>query len=178
VQDPTIKPAGAAAAGAGTASDSSSGIHSDGALGLDDADRFDADDGAMRGDAEYAARNPHVFSHFTTADAVARKERVTAMSTDASLYERLAHSLAPSIWEMEDVKKGVLLQLFGGACCLRRRLGCVLVCNWHTDAPIALVLQASSRTSARRPRCAARSTSCWSATLVWQSRSFSATCTR
>lgn len=116
LQDPTIRPAGAAAGGAGTASDASSGDHSDGAVGLDDADRFDADDGAMRGDAEYAARNPHVYSHFTTADAVARKERVTAMSTDASLYERLAHSLAPSIWEMEDVKKGVLLQLFGGAC--------------------------------------------------------------
>ena len=26
----------------------------------------------------------------------------------------MARSLAPSIWEMEDVKKGILLQLFGG----------------------------------------------------------------
>lgn len=31
------------------------------------------------------------------------------------LYALLARSLAPSIWEMEDVKKGILLQLFGGA---------------------------------------------------------------
>jgi DNA replication licensing factor MCM4 len=30
------------------------------------------------------------------------------------IYELLARSLAPSIWEMEDVKKGILLQLFGG----------------------------------------------------------------
>ena len=30
------------------------------------------------------------------------------------LYELLARSLALSIWEMEDVKKGILLQLFGG----------------------------------------------------------------
>jgi DNA replication licensing factor MCM4 len=29
-------------------------------------------------------------------------------------YEVLARSLAPSIWEMEDVKKGILLQMFGG----------------------------------------------------------------
>lgn len=31
------------------------------------------------------------------------------------LYEVLARSLAPSIYEMDDVKKGILLQLFGGA---------------------------------------------------------------
>ena len=30
------------------------------------------------------------------------------------LYELLARSLAPSIWELQDVKKGVLCQLFGG----------------------------------------------------------------
>jgi DNA replication licensing factor MCM4 len=36
------------------------------------------------------------------------------MSSDPHLYSHLAASLAPSIWEMEDVKKGVLLQLFGG----------------------------------------------------------------
>ena len=30
------------------------------------------------------------------------------------LYELLARSLAPSIYEMDDVKKGILLQLFGG----------------------------------------------------------------
>jgi DNA replication licensing factor MCM4 len=43
-----------------------------------------------------------------------RAERCRAMSTDPYLYEKLAHSIAPSIWELDDIKKGVLLQLFGG----------------------------------------------------------------
>ncbi|ORX76061.1 MCM-domain-containing protein [Anaeromyces robustus] len=36
------------------------------------------------------------------------------LSQSPDIYERLASSLAPSIFGMEDVKKGVLLQLFGG----------------------------------------------------------------
>ena len=43
-----------------------------------------------------------------------RAERCRAMSNDPYLYEKLAHSIAPSIWELDDIKKGVLLQLFGG----------------------------------------------------------------
>ncbi|KAL3963915.1 hypothetical protein ACCO45_000919 [Purpureocillium lilacinum] len=42
-----------------------------------------------------------------------RKIRETAARDD--IYELLARSLAPSIYEMDDVKKGILLQLFGGA---------------------------------------------------------------
>jgi DNA replication licensing factor MCM4 len=48
------------------------------------------------------------------ASADRRAERCRAMSTDPYLYEKLAHSIAPSIWELDDIKKGVLLQLFGG----------------------------------------------------------------
>jgi DNA replication licensing factor MCM4 len=40
--------------------------------------------------------------------------KLTALSVRPDLYELLSRSLAPSIWEMEDVKKGILLQLFGG----------------------------------------------------------------
>ncbi|KAF8513549.1 MCM-domain-containing protein [Hysterangium stoloniferum] len=36
------------------------------------------------------------------------------LSQRPDIYDLLARSLAPSIWEMEDVKKGILLQLFGG----------------------------------------------------------------
>jgi DNA replication licensing factor MCM4 len=36
------------------------------------------------------------------------------LSRRDDIYEYLARSLAPSIWEMDDVKKGILLQLFGG----------------------------------------------------------------
>lgn len=41
-------------------------------------------------------------------------QRVQEISQRDDLYEVLARSLAPSIYEMDDVKKGILLQLFGG----------------------------------------------------------------
>lgn len=41
-----------------------------------------------------------------------RKIKKTAARPD--VYELLSRSLAPSIFEMDDVKKGILLQLFGG----------------------------------------------------------------
>lgn len=42
-------------------------------------------------------------------------EKIKDISQRDDLYEVLARSLAPSIYEMDDVKKGILLQLFGGA---------------------------------------------------------------
>jgi DNA replication licensing factor MCM4 len=43
-----------------------------------------------------------------------RVDRLKALSRLPDVYEQLAHAIAPSIYEHEDVKKGVLLQLFGG----------------------------------------------------------------
>ncbi|KAL1661038.1 MCM2/3/5 family-domain-containing protein [Schizophyllum commune] len=40
--------------------------------------------------------------------------KLRQLSQRPDIYELLSHSLAPSIWEMDDVKKGILLQLFGG----------------------------------------------------------------
>lgn len=40
--------------------------------------------------------------------------RIKATAARRDLYDLLARSLAPSIYEMDDVKKGILLQLFGG----------------------------------------------------------------
>lgn len=40
--------------------------------------------------------------------------KIKEISERDDLYEILARSLAPSIYEMDDVKKGILLQLFGG----------------------------------------------------------------
>ncbi|KIL66697.1 hypothetical protein M378DRAFT_10046, partial [Amanita muscaria Koide BX008] len=40
--------------------------------------------------------------------------KLKELSQRPDIYDLLARSLAPSIWEMEDVKKGILLQLFGG----------------------------------------------------------------
>merc|ERR1711988_170974 len=37
------------------------------------------------------------------------------LSQKPDVYERLARAIAPSIYENEDIKKGILLQLFGGA---------------------------------------------------------------
>lgn len=40
--------------------------------------------------------------------------RIKEISQRDDLYELLARSMAPSVYEMDDVKKGILLQLFGG----------------------------------------------------------------
>ena len=42
------------------------------------------------------------------------ERKLLELSQREDVYELLARSLAPSIWEMDDVKKGILLQLFGG----------------------------------------------------------------
>lgn len=48
--------------------------------------------------------------HFTPE----RVEVLKALSQKEDVYDRLAYALAPSIYENEDIKKGILLQLFGG----------------------------------------------------------------
>ena len=42
------------------------------------------------------------------------EENIKATAARSDVYELLARSLAPSIYELDDVKKGILLQLFGG----------------------------------------------------------------
>ena len=44
-----------------------------------------------------------------------RLKQLEELSTKPDVYERLARAIAPSIYENEDIKKGILLQLFGGA---------------------------------------------------------------
>lgn len=43
-----------------------------------------------------------------------RIELLQILAQKPDIYDRLAHALAPSIYENEDVKKGILLQMFGG----------------------------------------------------------------
>lgn len=43
-----------------------------------------------------------------------RIELLKLLSKKDDVYERLSHAIAPSIYENEDIKKGILLQLFGG----------------------------------------------------------------
>ncbi|KAG9075345.1 hypothetical protein FS749_012995, partial [Ceratobasidium sp. UAMH 11750] len=75
-----------------------------GAMGVGGEDEDDvalATDGAEGGEGE---------------DTRAKQMEATlrSISERPDVYELLARSLAPSIWELEDVKKGILLQLFGG----------------------------------------------------------------
>jgi hypothetical protein len=44
------------------------------------------------------------------------------LASDPNIYERLTASIAPSIWQLEDVKKGILCQLFGGVSKVRLTL--------------------------------------------------------
>lgn len=41
-------------------------------------------------------------------------ELLKSLSSSPGIYEKLANSIAPSVWGMLDIKKGLLLQLFGG----------------------------------------------------------------
>jgi DNA replication licensing factor MCM4 len=43
------------------------------------------------------------------------EEKIRDTAARSDIYDLLARSLAPSVYEMDDVKKGILLQLFGGA---------------------------------------------------------------
>ena len=47
-------------------------------------------------------------------EAEARRAECRELAKRPDLYDQLANALAPSVWELYDVKRGVLLQLFGG----------------------------------------------------------------
>lgn len=44
----------------------------------------------------------------------ARLREFYAFAAQGNAYDRLVKSFAPSIWEMDDVKRGLLCLLFGG----------------------------------------------------------------
>ena len=71
--------------------------------------------------AENSHANPSSEYHttFEEGDEVqevsdARRRRLEEWSKDPDIYSKLSHALAPSVWQMEDIKKGILLMLFGG----------------------------------------------------------------
>lgn len=43
-----------------------------------------------------------------------RVELLKLLASKPDIYDRLSRAIAPSVYENSDVKKGVLLQLFGG----------------------------------------------------------------
>lgn len=93
--------AGAAAAAAGAAATAAA---ADGGEG-----------GAAAANANAAPTHNNVDGISESAeDASARIARLRALAASPDLYSRLLASVAPSIWQLDDVKRGVLAQLFGG----------------------------------------------------------------
>lgn len=77
-----------------------------------DSHRFGAEDHSVAQDSE-------AYSEFEESDVLAevlanRQAELEALATDPNIYQRLVDSISPSIYGMEDVKRGVLCQLFGG----------------------------------------------------------------
>lgn len=52
--------------------------------------------------------------NITSEESAAKRAELHAIASDPDVYEHLVASVAPSIWQLEDVKKGLLCQLFGG----------------------------------------------------------------
>jgi DNA replication licensing factor MCM4 len=55
-----------------------------------------------------------VFTEYNTNKFVQNEIKIKELSSNPDIYNILLDSFAPSIWENDDVKKGLLLQLFGG----------------------------------------------------------------
>ncbi|KAL3152230.1 hypothetical protein ABBQ32_001312 [Trebouxia sp. C0010 RCD-2024] len=43
-----------------------------------------------------------------------KEAELQALGADPNIYDKLTASIAPSIWQLDDIKKGILCQLFGG----------------------------------------------------------------
>lgn len=57
---------------------------------------------------------PFQLGNLTRSARMAKEHSLMDLSAQPDLYERLVRSVAPKVWHMEDVKKGLLCQLFGG----------------------------------------------------------------
>ncbi|GAA5935796.1 MCM DNA helicase complex subunit MCM4 [Sporobolomyces koalae] len=73
-------------------------------VGMEDEEHAGEDDEMLQGEEDFGDVNTQA----------RLKEKLVETSRRDDIYEYLARSLAPSIFEMDDVKKGILLQLFGG----------------------------------------------------------------
>ena len=70
---------------------------------------------SARGKHGGASPRPHLHpSVYPLTPCSPTPQRPQELAADPNIYERLAASIAPSIWQLDDVKKGVLCQLFGG----------------------------------------------------------------
>lgn len=51
------------------------------------------------------------------------EDELYQLASQPGIYSQLSHSIAPSVWGLADVKKGLLLQLFGGMSKTLRKSG-------------------------------------------------------
>ena len=79
-----------------------------------------ARDGQVSVEDPKAEKQSEYHTEFDESDnvehqAADRQKSLERMSKDPQIYDKLAESIAPSIWELSDVKKGILCQMLGGA---------------------------------------------------------------
>lgn len=77
-----------------------------------DKDRLRPDSGSLLSTDEYMVSFDETDS--VHQEALQDEDELCHLATQPDLYSRLCHSIAPSVWGLADVKKGLLLQLFGG----------------------------------------------------------------
>ena len=68
----------------------------------------------LRRTGDSASSAPPVSGDAALLPAEEREQQILELAARPDVYDVLARSLAPSIYEMDDMKRGVLLQLFGG----------------------------------------------------------------
>ncbi|XP_035837799.1 DNA replication licensing factor MCM4 isoform X2 [Helianthus annuus] len=68
-----------------------------------------------RMDPTETEQSPSQDDQGTPMDYEEQVEKLKELSKRSDIYELLTRSLAPNIWELDDVKKGLLCQLFGGS---------------------------------------------------------------
>jgi MCM P-loop domain len=68
------------------------------------------------------SQDPFGLNNLVRTNLLTTEDRMVRLGRQADIYEKLTASLAPSIWSMDDVKKGILCQLFGATVKARRRL--------------------------------------------------------
>ncbi|XXG51405.1 hypothetical protein AAC387_Pa02g5185 [Persea americana] len=76
-----------------------------------DKSRMQAEDPMEHGDMSSSQASEH---DDAPLDYLEKVEQLKELSKQPDIYDRLTKSLAPNIWELDDVKKGLLCQLFGG----------------------------------------------------------------
>lgn len=79
-----------------------------------DSERLQLDQSSLMGSDEYLMAGGFDESDRIQQEERARTEELRQLSQIPNLYQTLAHSIAPGVWGLDDIKKGLLLQLFGG----------------------------------------------------------------